>query len=268
MGDRVVVMPQFPCGVCDLCLTGEYIHCENVLDVSEYLGSDSGRATMAQYMVKQDWLLVPIPDGVSDEHASMACCGLGPTFGAMERMTVDSHDTILIAGLGPVGLGGVINGVSRGARVIGVDSNPYRAGLARELGAVAVVDPSDDRVLEQIHELTRGRGVDKALDCTGVPDGQLLVLNSVRRKGQAAMIGEGGDLTINVAAHLLRKGLVLHGIWHYNLSLTPRMMRMIERLGPQLDRLITHAFPMERVEEAWRLQLSGQCGKVLLKPWE
>ncbi len=266
VGDRVVVMPQYPCGKCELCLAGEFIHCEHNVDVHAVTGNETGRATMAEYVIKQHHLLVPIPDGMSYEHASMACCGLGPTFGAMERMRVDAFDTVLIVGLGPVGLGGVINGAYRGARVIGVETNAYRAELARELGAEVVIDPAEEQAAARLKELTAGRGVDCGIDCTGVPAGQLLLLDAAKRKGRTAMVGEGGDVTINVAAHLLRKGLVVHGVWHYNLGLAPKLMRMIARLGPKLDRLITHSFPLEKLAEAFELQLTGQCGKVLLKP--
>ena len=77
VGDRVAVMPQYPCGSCDLCLSGEYIHCQNSTDFAEFTGSREGSATVAQYMLKPDWMLVPIPDGVSYDHGSMACCGPG-----------------------------------------------------------------------------------------------------------------------------------------------------------------------------------------------
>ena len=45
LGQRVVVMPQYPCGLCDLCLAGEYIHCEQSLNPAEFTGSPEGRAT-------------------------------------------------------------------------------------------------------------------------------------------------------------------------------------------------------------------------------
>ena len=129
VGDRVVAMPMSSCGVCPLCLDGDFIYCQNTVDFAALHGSLSGFGTMAQYLLKQDWMLVPIPDGITYEHAAMACCGLGPTFGAMQLMGVDRHDTLLITGLGPVGLGGVINGRYRGARVIGVEANAYRAQI-------------------------------------------------------------------------------------------------------------------------------------------
>ena len=154
VGDRVVVMPMNACGCCALCLDGDYIHCEDGFDFAAAHGSTAGLGTMAQYLLKQDWMLLPIPDGMSYQHASMACCGLGPTFGAMQLMDVDRHDTLLITGLGPVGLGGVVNGVYRGARVIGVDSINYRAEKALDLGAAAVVNPLDEDALGQILDLT------------------------------------------------------------------------------------------------------------------
>ncbi|MDX1699672.1 MAG: alcohol dehydrogenase catalytic domain-containing protein, partial [Melioribacteraceae bacterium] len=160
IGDRVVVMPQYPCGRCELCISGEYIHCENVIDIQEFTGSIEGNETYAQYILKPSWLLPKIPDHISFEHARMLCCGLGPTFGAMERMNVDSFDTILITGLGPVGLGGIINGIFRGARVICVSRNDYRSNLAVELGASNIIDPDDPDAVVKIKELTGGLGVD------------------------------------------------------------------------------------------------------------
>ncbi len=267
VGDRVVVMPQYPCGVCRLCLNGEYIHCRNLVNPLAITGSEAGTATYAQYLLKQDWLLAPVPPEVSLEHASLACCGLGPTFGAMETLRVDAHDTVLITGLGPVGLGGVINGACRGARVIGVESNPYRARLAKELGADVVVNPEHPDAVRHILDLTDGEGVDAAIDCSGIATGQRLAIDATRRRGKIAFVGEAGDLTVNVSNDLIRKGLTLVGQWHYNRGLVPAMMRMIGDLGPKLDRFITHSFPMSEVQDAFELQLTGQCGKVLLRPW-
>ena len=126
-------MPTSPCGWCALCLDGDYIHCQDMINFEAFHASHDGSATMAQYLVKPDWLLIPIPDDVSYDHAGMACCGLGPTFGAFNSMKVDRFDTVLITGLGPVGLGGIVNARYRGARVIGVESNPWRAQRACEL---------------------------------------------------------------------------------------------------------------------------------------
>ena len=271
VGDRVVVMPQTPCGQCELCLGGEYIHCQDSEEPPPQPNGSEGRATMAQYMLKQDWMLVPIPDGISYDHASMACCGLGPTFGAVQRAGLGPDHTLLITGLGPVGLGGVINGTHRGATVIGVDTNQYRAAKARDLGAVEVIDPTDPDALQKTLALTRdGRGVDHSIDCSGVVAAHRFCIDATRRKGTVSFVGESGsDSTpIQVSTDMLRKGLTLHGSWHFNMADTPKILRVIAANPDKLDTLISHRFPLDRVADAWDLQASGQCAKVLLKPWQ
>jgi L-iditol 2-dehydrogenase len=267
VGDRVVVQPQYACGKCAMCLIGEHIHCMNNRNVHAITGSSTGTATYAQYLLKQDWLLSPIPDDISFKYAGMACCGLGPTFGSMQQMQVNSLDTVLITGMGPVGLGGVINGRHRNARVIAIESHPYRAELAKELGAEAVLDPNDGDILKKIMELTDGVGVDKAIDCSGAQKAHRLMVDAVRRKGQATFVGEGGEFPLSASGDMIRKGLVLRGNWHYNLGGYPKLMKVIKESKAQIDKLITHSFPMSEVQKAWELQVTGNCGKVILDPW-
>lgn len=268
VGTRVVVMPQYPCGSCPLCLQGDYIHCQHNVNPLESTGNAAGNATYAQYILKPEWLLVPVPEDIPIIHAAMACCGLGPTFGAMQQMGVDAFDTMLITGMGPVGLGGVINGVFRGARVIAVESHPYRAQLAKELGAVAVFAPQEEDLLTQILMLTGGAGVDAAIDCSGSASAQRLMLDATRRRGRVAFVGEAGELTLHISNDLIRKGLTLYGQWHYNRADAPRLLQIIRHAGDQIDKLITHRFPMSRAQDAFELQRTGACGKVLLDPAE
>ena len=267
VGDRVVVQPTCACGKCALCQCGEYIHCQNMRNALAETGCEAGNATYAQYLIKPDWLLSLIPDDVSTQHAGMAVCGLGPTHGAFEQMEVNGLDIVMITGMGPVGLGGVINATFRGARVIAVESQPYRANLAKELGAELVLDPNDEGILEKIMDFTGGLGVDKSVDCAGAPEAQRLQIDAARRKGQVTFVGEAGDLTIKVSNDMVRKGLILRGNWHYNLAEYPRILRTIRGSGDRLDRFVTHTFPMAQVQDAWELQMTGNCGKVVLDPW-
>jgi L-iditol 2-dehydrogenase len=264
VGDRVVVMPQYACGRCSLCRDGDYIYCENNIDALKHCKSASGTATYAQYCIKQDWLLLPIPAGMSYDHAAMACCGLGPTFGAMQTMNVSKDDVVLILGLGAVGLGGVVNAVYRGATVIALEGNPYRAKLARDLCANEVIDPADPEAVKKIRRASHG-GANKIVDCVGVPAAQKLAIEASRKRAQMAVVGWGGNVDTN---SILRQGMTLMGNWHWNLNDAARLMGMIAEIPAVLDQLITHRFPMSSVEEAFKLQMQGQCGKVLLHPWE
>ena len=84
VGDRVMAMPLNACGRCDFCLSGGYICCRNKIDALAETGNSAGTATYTQFLIKQDWLLLPIPDDISYDHGGMACCGLGSTFGALK----------------------------------------------------------------------------------------------------------------------------------------------------------------------------------------
>jgi L-iditol 2-dehydrogenase len=268
VGDRVVVMPGAPCGKCAHCISGEYIHCQHMMSVAEFSGLKHGGDTHVQYLIKQDWLLVPIPDGISYERASLACCGLGPTFGAMENMNVSSFDTVLITGGGPVGLGGVVNAKFRGARTIMVEPITYRQQLARELGADLVLDPNDPDIRTKIMHYTNTIGVDACLETAGVIEAQRLCIDVTRRKGQIALIGEcGEDLAIKASPDFIRKGIALIGQWHYNLNGIFKIMKVISE-SLVVEKMITHVFPMDQIQEALALSASHQCGKIILKPWE
>lgn len=268
VGDRVVVMPQYPCGKCALCVAGEYIHCENTVNLTEFLGSREGSATYAQYIVKPGWILPPIPDGVSYEKASLACCGLGPSFGAFHTMGVSAYDTVLITGAGPVGLGAVVNARYRGARVIVAESIPYRVERAKQMGAAAVLDPGDPQIVQHIKDLTAGKGVDCALDCAGAVLAERLCIDATRRKGKVAYVGEcNNELAIKVSPDMIRKGLTVIGSWHYNLKLFPLIMQVIQN-SPIIDLLISHVMPMSKIQQAFELSASNQTAKVILKPWE
>jgi L-iditol 2-dehydrogenase len=266
VGDRVVVMPFYPCGKCRLCVSGDYIHCEASYDFDAFAGSPEGKATYAQYLLKPAWLLPKIPDGVSYDLGSLAVCGLGPSFGAFDLMGVDAFDTVLITGAGPVGLGAVINAKFRGATVIVAESVPYRVERARLLGADHIVDPTGDHALEQIRDLCGG-GVDSSLDCAGVVAAQRLCIDATRRKGQVAFVGECSDpLAIRVSPDMIRKGLTIRGSWHYNLSLFPKIMQVIQQYRA-VDKLISHVFPLSEVQQALELSSSHECAKIILKPW-
>ena len=268
VGDRVAVMPALGCGACALCRAGDYIHCEGAAALAALPQVRAGSATYSQYLLKQDWLLPKIPDGVSYAHASLACCGIGPSFGAMQAMQIDAFTTLLITGAGPVGLGAVVNATFRGARTIVVESLPFRAERARQLGAEVVLDPRDPDILAQIRDLTDGRGVDCALDCSGNVQAERLCINATRRKGKVCFIGEcQDDLAIRISPDMIRKGLTLIGSWHYNLNDFPKVMRVIQH-SPVIDLLISHTFPMSQIQEAFECSASQTSAKIILNPWE
>jgi L-iditol 2-dehydrogenase len=267
VGDRVLVSPQVGCGVCYLCSRGDYIHCQS--QGKRYPGKRSG-GHLAQYITKPAHICPVLPDDIDYIHGSLAGCALGPAFNAAMRMNVTAFDSYLITGMGPVGLGALTVGKFRNAKVIAVESVPFRQEKAKELGADHVLDPNDPDVLKQIMDITDGKGVEKALDCSGNEKAERLCIDAAMRRGDVAFVGEnGGTIPISPSRDFIRKGITLHGIWHWNLHDFPEMMDVIRRSpNTKIGKLISHVLPMSRAQEAFELCAEHKTAKVILKPWE
>jgi threonine dehydrogenase-like Zn-dependent dehydrogenase len=281
VGDRVVILPffadQYPCGSCSLCITGDYLYCldtypeapkwksAKTANYKEFPGSQSG--TFAHYTLKPAWMLPKIPDDVTYAQATMAIDGIGASFGAFEDINVSSQDTVLVTGLGPVGLGAVVNARYRNARVIGVEPSPWRVQRALDMGVEAVFDPRDDDILDQILALTDGIGVDCAVDCSGVASSIRLCIDAVRRRGRVALAGLSDDITINVTRDMMFKGLTLASRMVYNRTDYPKVMQVIQE-SPLIDLLNSHQMPMSQIQEGFEMLARGEGGKIVVDPWQ
>lgn len=258
-GDRVLISPQGGCGACELCLLGDYIYCPD---------SPPTTSHYAQFVKKKEDILPLLPDDISFELGSLAGCGLSPGFSALERMGCGAFDTVLVSGLGPVGLGAVAVASFRGARVLGVEPEPFRRNLALELGADEVFDPACGDALEWVRRMTGGRGVSRAVDCCGKPEAERLCMDAAAVLGKVAFAGENqSNIEVGPSTDFIRKGLTVIGTWHMNLLDFPKVLTLMRR-KPQIEKMITHTFPFERAQEAFETFLSGKTGKVLLKPFE
>jgi L-iditol 2-dehydrogenase len=264
-GDRVVVMPQYACGRCWLCARGEHIHCRDQRDVLAETGSEAGLGTIAEYVLKPDYLLIKVPDDISLEHAAMACCGFGPTFTAHHRLGTSVLDTTVVSGCGAVGLGAVLQGATRGARVIALETQPYRTELARKLGAAEVLDPLQVDVGDAVRTLTNGRGADGGVEASGAPPAAAALAGSIRVRGGLALVAWTSEVSFLTP---IPAGLDIYACWHWNHAVhLAGMWAMIRAAAAGIDVMITHRLPLDAVADAMDLQDRGECGKIVLYPF-
>ena len=125
-----------------------------------------------------------------------------------------------------------------------------------------------DLIAPPVTGRARLNGVDASLDCSGVPEAQRICIDATRRRGQMAFVGEcyHRKLEITVSPDMIRKGLTLHGSWHYNLGDFPGVIDVIRR-SPLATRLVSHRLPLRCIQDAMELSASQQCAKILLQPW-
>ncbi len=264
-GQRVVAMPGNACGKCTTCLAGEHIYCRHQRDLLTETGSSYGLASYAQYIIKPDHLLLPIPDDVSFRHAALTCCGLGPSLNALGRMKAKEGQTLLVSGCGPVGLGAVVNATARGIRVIVSEPNLFRAKLALSLGAVTVVDDVTSDMADVVSAATEGEGADCAIETSGVPGAAERAMAVLRPLGRMALLA--WDVPVRLPP-LIPQGLEVDGCWHWNHRRDCDLMwSTVRKSRASLDKMLTHTFRLDQASDAMRLQETGNCGKVILYPF-
>lgn len=259
VGDRVALAPLTACGVCEHCVRGDVIYCRN---------RPTPHGNFAQFTRTADVMCTKLPDDVSYLRGSMLGCGLGPAFEALQTLGVRGFDTVVISGLGPVGLGAVALGSFVGAEVIGLDPEKHRRDLAADLGASAVLDPTDSRIKDKLAEVTRGRGVSHGIDCSGKEPSQRLLIDCAAIRGRIAFVGENHEtIPVSPSKDFIRKGLTVTGCWHMNTNDSVHLLNFLRRAPGKVDRLITHQFTFEEAQKAFDTFAGRHCAKVALLPW-
>ncbi len=249
IGDRVMVHHYSGCGTCAHCRTGWSQMC--VAGSTVY--GVTGHGAHAPYMKVPAHTLVALPDDLSFTTGAAISCGTGTAYQALRRMQLSGGDTIAVVGQGPVGLSATQLATAMGARVIALDVSKERLDRAKAFGAAASIDPLSTDAVAAIRALTHGTGADKTLDTSGTADGRLIAVRAARIWGTACFVGEGGDVTIDVSPHMLRKQLTIIGSWTFSTSIQADCARFVADRNIEVDRLFTHRWRLDQADEAYRL---------------
>jgi threonine dehydrogenase-like Zn-dependent dehydrogenase len=204
-----------------------------------------------------------MPNATSFEEGAAIACGTGTAYQALKRLDVSGRDVLAVYGQGPVGLSATFLAAHMGAHVIAVDPIAERRKLAEDLGAWKSIDPAQTSPVEAVYELTHGKGADTTLDATGIAEVRANAVRSTRIWGRSCLVGEGGTVTFEPTPDIIHRQLTLHGSWTFSTLILEELANwVIDREIPLKD-LITHRFPLEKAEDAFKLFDSGKTGKVV-----
>ncbi len=186
IGQRVVPGSGWWCGTCPRCREGRINICE-----SYYLYGIHADGGLAEFATFPAQMCVPVPVDCTDEAAAMGQpCAVA--LHALSRGRIALDQTIALFGVGSIGslLLAALQAQTAGAqRVIALDVEQGRLETARALGATYQIDARSHDPIADIRELTDGRGVDLAIDATGIPETIAQALASVRRGGRLLQVG-------------------------------------------------------------------------------
>lgn len=257
-GARVMVHHYKGCGLCEHCRVGWQQLCGG----GSIVYGATGHGAHADYMKVPASTLVALPDALSFETGAAISCGTGTAYGALKRVNLSGSDTIAVVGQGPVGLSAVQFAHAMGARVIAVDTADPRLELARGLGADTVVNPTRDDPVAAMKELTHGRGVDIAIDCSGTEAGRLSCIRAAKTWGVVGLVGEGGSLTIDVSREMIRKQLTLVASWTFSTFGQADCARFVAERGIAVDHLFSDRYDsLDQARDAYERFDTQTTGK-------
>ena len=258
IGQRVMVHHYRGCGACPHCSTGWQQLC--VEGVAEVYGV-TGNGAHARYMKCPANTIVALPDELSFETGAAIACGTGTAWGALHRLELKGDQTIAIFGQGPVGLSTTQLASALGARVIALDVSPARLARAKEFGATDVINPMETDPVAAIRELTDGLGAHATLDASSSPDARRQAVQSVRTWGKVCLVGEGGQMTLDVSPDLLRRQVTLIGSWTFSTVGQAECAKFIADRGVDVDLLFTDRWRLDQAVEAYQLFDQQTTGK-------
>ncbi|MBN1670837.1 MAG: zinc-binding dehydrogenase [Kiritimatiellae bacterium] len=259
-GDRVVMYHIVGCGLCHHCRRGWMINCSSQSRRAYGWQRDGGHA---EFLLAEERSLVALPDALTYVDGAMIACGFGTAYAACERVGVSGNDTVLITGLGPVGLGAAMLCKAMGARVIGTELIEARIAVARKLGLDLIVKPGES-ALRAVMDATGGQGCEVTYDCSGNPHARHFCLEAARDWGRVVFVGEGNTVTFEPSPLLLHKQLTLHGSWVCSLGQMEALAERLVRWHIHPEDIVTHRFVLEQAKEAYELFDTGKTGKVAI----
>ena len=261
-GDRVSIDTHIPCGFCRQCQIGRPHTCTNM-----GLFGHNTNGCFAEYTVVKETAVRKIPDGLNWEEGAM----LEP-LGVVVRPVIDANvamSTVCVTGCGPIGQFTIALASALGAmRIFAADINIKRLELAREMGATDLIDVNSTPQFSE-YLIKETGGLDILIDASGNVKSIMEGLRSLCHGGKLYMIGNPKEPLVidNPMKYLTLKEVTIKGTWGRELFKTWEKAENFILSGKiDLNKVITHRYPMSRYEDAFETALKGEGCKVVLLP--
>jgi D-arabinose 1-dehydrogenase-like Zn-dependent alcohol dehydrogenase len=264
-GDRVCLHYLVTCGNCHFCRTGNEQFCVQ----GQMLGKhcDGG---FAEYIAVPARNALPLPPEVSFEHGAVAMCSSATSFHALRKADLKPGETVAVFGAGGLGMSAIQLAQALGAmEVYAVDISDDKLQLAESYGAIPVDAARADPVAA-IHELTKGVGVNVALELIGLRQTMEQAVRCVSILGRAVIVGlSGGTFEIASYPDLLCKEAQVLGASDHLLWELPILIQFVRKGRLDLSTVVTQMIPLDpaAINEAMdSLERFGSAVRTVILP--
>lgn len=241
-------------------------------DLSHFMGT----STFSQYTVLPEISIAKISKSAPLEKVCLLGCGITTGYGAiLNTLKVEAGSSVLVIGLGGVGLAAIMGAVKAGAtQIIGVDINADKFDKAKEFGATHVVNPTELKgsVPDHIFELTGGLGADYAIECVGNPFTMKQAFESSKPNGGTSCIigvaAAGQFVEIDAKELYAREftGSAFGGA--KGRTDVPKYVDEYLEGNLKVDEFITHNFGLNDIMKAFDAMHEGECIRAIIDLWQ
>ena len=268
VGDRVFVSHHVPCNTCRYCLRDEHTVCDTLHTTNFDPGGFAEYIRIPAINVDRGTFKLPekmtYNEGVFIEPT--ACCVRG-----QRKSGLSQGMTVLILGSGLSGLLHLSIAKAAGiSRIITTDVNEFRLNMAKELGATAVINASED-VPKKVREYNNGRPADMVIVCTGAFPAFKQALASVDRAGTVlcfATTEPGVELPVPIN-EFWRNGITIMPTYACAPQDINIAIDLISNGHIPIDKLTTHVLKFEETQKGFGLMAdAGNSMKVIIRPFD
>ncbi len=257
-GDRVLLPAVYTCGSCRACREGRENICSSMVMFGNHV--DGAYAEYVKAPAKDSFHLpkeIPLEEGSIIADATST-----PFHAVVNRAKVRPGQSVVVFGCGGIGINAVQIAAAVGGAVIAVDMIKEKLALAKSLGAVATVNPSEvENVPKEIKRLTGG-GAEIAIEAIGKPAVMNMAFSSLCAGGRLVVIGYSPDMLTIKAGKIMFQELEIIGSLGCRPVDYPRIIEMVRMGKIKVRELVTGRYPLEKINEAFDLLREGRPGVV------
>jgi L-iditol 2-dehydrogenase len=267
VGDEVICQPSGYCGFCKHCRVGNTHYCEHAFSTGGDGPVDIWPGAFAEFMRAKEKMLFSKPKAISFDAAAIMEPLSGAWKGVIHYSQMELSDDVVVIGVGSIGLLCMMVASAAGAgRLIAVDTSEYALKQAMELGATHVVNPAKGDAKKAIYDIIPD-GPDLVVEAAG-PIQAVKLMVDLRRRGTKWNV-------FGITTHEkfeLDGGLThfLEGRMDASFGTTPLAMakaiRLVETGLVDIEKIISHRFPLSKIQEAMAVMGQPERNKVVINP--
>ncbi len=263
VGDRVTAEnSRYICGSCTWCMTGNYNLCRE-RKATGY-AYDGG---FAEYCIVPAERVHRLPGNVDFITAALSDPSACVYHAVQELTGINAGDVVLITGAGAMGLFSVQYVRSNGGIpvITGLAKDKKRLELAGELGAELTVNVSGESLKEAVDDLTKGNGVDVAVECSGAEAAANEAVELLRPRGRFVQVGIFGKPVSFDLDKVLYKELQVTGSFSQKYTSWKEAIKLFSQGRIVARPLVTDILKLEEWEEGFRKMFDGEAIKVVFQ---